>query len=76
MFGRILSRANLLILFSVASELLVAEIRRRQCRFPTIDNGRETALLSPLYDSGAYQKLGHNTVVSLHTDIDFPICRN
>ncbi len=29
------------------------EIRRRQCRFPTINWGRDTALPSPLYYSGA-----------------------
>jgi len=32
----------------VASELLLPEIRRRQCRFSTINRGRDTALPSPL----------------------------
>jgi len=33
---------------------LLAEIRRRQCRFPTVNLGRDTALPSPpLYHSGA-----------------------
>ncbi len=31
----------------VASELILPEIRTRQCRVPTIDRGRETALPSP-----------------------------
>ncbi len=35
----------------IASELLVAEMRRRQCRVPTI-HGRDTALPSPLDHSG------------------------
>ena len=41
-----------LISIPVASELLVAEIRTRQCRVPTINRGRDTALPSPLYHSG------------------------
>jgi hypothetical protein len=36
----------------VASELL-PKGRTRQCRFPTINRGRETALPCPLYHSGA-----------------------
>ena len=32
----------------VASELILPEIRTRQCRVPTIDRGRETALPCPL----------------------------
>jgi hypothetical protein len=32
----------------VASELLLPEIRRRHCRLPTINRGRDTALPSPL----------------------------
>jgi hypothetical protein len=36
----------------VASELL-PKARTRQCRFPTINRGRETALPCPLYHSGA-----------------------
>ena len=48
MFGRILSRANLLISFPVATELIVVEIRTQQCCVPTI-HGRETALPSPHY---------------------------
>ena len=42
-----------IISIPVASELILGEIRRRQCRFPTINDGRETALPSPLYHSGA-----------------------
>ena len=41
------------ISFPVASELILPEIRTRQCRFPTINPGRETALPCPLYHSGA-----------------------
>ncbi len=33
----------------VASELTLPEIRTRQCRFPTINYGREMALPCPLY---------------------------
>ncbi len=36
----------------VASELLVAEMRRRQCRVPTVINCRDTAMPSPLDHSG------------------------
>ena len=36
----------------VASELLVAETRRRQCRVPTVINCRDTAMPSPLDHSG------------------------
>jgi len=43
----------LVISFPVASELILPEIRTRQCRFPTINPGRETALPCPLYHSGA-----------------------
>ena len=39
--------------FPVASELILPEIRTRQCRFPTINPGRETAVPCPLYHSGA-----------------------
>ena len=42
-----------LISFPVASELILPEIRTRQCRFPTINPGRDTALPCPLYHSGA-----------------------
>ena len=37
----------------VASELILPTARTRQCRVPTIDRGRETALPCPLSDSGA-----------------------
>jgi ankyrin repeat protein/serine/threonine protein kinase len=37
----------------VASELILPEIGTRQCRFPTINHRRETALPCPLYHSGA-----------------------
>ena len=44
---------DLVISFPVASELILSEIRTRQCRFPTINPGRDTALPCPLYHSGA-----------------------
>ena len=34
-------------------QLIMVEIRTRQCRVPTINHGRETALPCPLYHSGA-----------------------
>ena len=37
-----------IISIPVASELVLPEIRTRQCRFPTINRGRETALPCPL----------------------------
>ena len=37
----------------VALELILPTTRTRQCRVPTIDRGRETALPCPLSDSGA-----------------------
>jgi hypothetical protein len=43
---------RLLYIIPVASELILPEIRRRQCRVPTINRGRETALPCPLYYSG------------------------
>ena len=46
-------RLTQIISFPVASELILPEIRTRQCRFPTINPGRETALPCPLYHSGA-----------------------
>jgi hypothetical protein len=36
-----------LISIPVASELILPEIRTRQCRVPTINHGRETALPCP-----------------------------
>ena len=42
-----------LISIPVASELILPEIRIRQCRVPTINLGRETAVPCPLYHSGA-----------------------
>ena len=44
---------HLLISIPVASELILPQIRTRQCRVPTINHGRETALPYPLYYSGA-----------------------
>ena len=32
---------------------MLPEIRTRQCRFPIIDRGRDTAVPCPLYHSGA-----------------------
>jgi hypothetical protein len=40
------------LLLAEASELLLAAIRRRQCRVPTINHGMETALPCPLYPDG------------------------
>jgi Ca2+-binding RTX toxin-like protein len=37
----------------IASALILPTVRIRLCRFPTINRGRETALLSPLYHAGA-----------------------
>ncbi|MBE9186653.1 hypothetical protein IQ270_18660 [Microcoleus sp. LEGE 07076] len=42
-----------MISIPVAPELILPEIRTRQCRVPTINHGRETALPCPLYHSGA-----------------------
>ena len=37
----------------VASELILLTVRTRQCRVPTINGGRDTALPCPLYHSDA-----------------------
>ena len=46
---------SLIILNPVASELILPKVRTRQCRVPTINRGRDTALPSPLYHSHASQ---------------------
>ena len=38
---------------SQEEERIYQEIRTRQCRFPTINHGRETALPCPLYNFDA-----------------------
>ena len=50
---KLLKNKQEFISFPVASELILPEIRTRQCRVPTINPGRETALPCPLYHSGA-----------------------
>jgi len=46
-------RTLVLISIPVTLELILPEIRTRQCRIPTIHYGREMALPCPLYHSGA-----------------------
>jgi hypothetical protein len=53
MIDRILLAKHLLISNPLASELILPIVRTRQCRVPTINRGRDTALPCPLYHSGA-----------------------
>src|SRR6476661_6816052 len=46
-------RSMQIISTPVASELILLTVRTRQCRVPTINGGRDTALPCPLYHSHA-----------------------
>jgi len=50
--GETIDRDSPLISNPVESELILPTVSTRQCRVPTINHGRETALPCPLYHSG------------------------